>query len=374
MTNILLVQAKHSPYHLARLEKIYNQCREIDFDVKSIELSHQSDQYKWQTETSSFHYIITLFQDKSIEDLSFVSLCNKLFVVLKEIKPDVVVLSGYGRWIFRAALLWCKFNRISTILLSESKEDDFPRDFLTEKLKSLIIQQFDAALVGGHPHQRYLEKLGFNKNAIYLGYDVIGNDYFNPSKIKQLPRPVEKRYFLAINRFIPKKNISFIVEAYAKYKAIVQEQAIDLILAGDGELFPTIKHQIQDLNLEGFVHLPGFLQIDELLPFFAHASCFIHASTQEQWGLVVNEAMASGLPIFVATSCGCFEDLVQEGINGYGFDPSRCEQLVDLMVKATLGEIDLPKFGQASLEHIQGYSPEFHAAQLIKAIHFTLAK
>jgi 1,2-diacylglycerol 3-alpha-glucosyltransferase len=51
------------------------------------------------------------------------------------------------------------------------------------------------------------------------------------------------------------------------------------------------------------------------------ASAFIQASTTEQWGLVVNEAMASGLPVLVSERCGCAPDLVKNGVNGYTFDP-----------------------------------------------------
>jgi glycosyltransferase involved in cell wall biosynthesis len=270
------------------------------------------------------------------------------------------------------SLIWCKVNRIPSILLSESKEDDAIRHSLNENIKSLIVKQFDAALVGGYPHKRYLEKLGFNNSGIFIGYDVVGNEYFNPNKIRQLPRPIERSYFLAINRFILKKNIPFVVEAYAKYRNIFKEEAFDLVLAGDGELLPDVQEQVEKLELQAFIHFPGFLQIDQLLPFFAHASTFIHASSQEQWGLVVNEAMASGLPVFVSNLCGCFEDLVIDGVNGYGFNPEVVDDLVNLMTRATTGEIDLHAFGNASLDHIQNYSPEFHACQLIKAVKFAL--
>jgi glycosyltransferase involved in cell wall biosynthesis len=47
----------------------------------------------------------------------------------------------------------------------------------------------------------------------------------------------------------------------------------------------------------------------------------VHASTTEQWGLVVNEAMAAGLPVLVSDRCGCAPDLVEVGVNGFTFDP-----------------------------------------------------
>ena len=135
---------------------------------------------------------------------------------------------------------------------------------------------------------------------------------------------------------------------------------------------PQIEQQIKELGLQKFIHLPGFLQQEELLPYFAHASCFIHASTQEQWGLVVNEAMAAGLPVIVSNRCGCFEDLVIEGVNGFGFDPTNQQKLTDLMLKMSSGKVDLSVMGEASLQHIQKYSPDYFAQGLMKALEYSL--
>jgi glycosyltransferase involved in cell wall biosynthesis len=114
------------------------------------------------------------------------------------------------------------------------------------------------------------------------------------------------------------------------------------------------------------------LQQDELLPYFAHAKCFIHASTTEQWGLVVNEAMAAGLPVIVSNRCGCFEDLVVTGVNGFGFNPENQEELTNLMSKMSSVDVDLESMGKASLQHIEKYSPDYFAQGLNSAIEYAL--
>jgi glycosyltransferase involved in cell wall biosynthesis len=227
--------------------------------------------------------------------------------------------------------------------------------------------------VGGQPQKRYLMKLGMPADAIFLGYDVVGNDVFHPKKIKSFPRPLKQPYFLAINRFVPKKNLLFLISSYAAYRQAAGANAWDLVLSGDGQLRPQIEQQIAELGLKEVVQLPGFLQQDELLPYFAHANCFIHASIQEQWGLVVNEAMAAGLPVLVSNHCGCFEDLIIEGVNGFGFDPENSQQLTDLMIKVSSGNVDLEKMAQAALEHIQKFSPDYFAQGLMQSVKYALA-
>src|SRR5207253_3162510 len=101
----------------------------------------------------------------------------------------------------------------------------------------------------------------------------------------------------------------------------------DLVLLGDGPLKADICRLISDFRLHGQVHLRGFIQYRELPAYYALADAFVHASTTEQWGLVVNEAMATGLPVIVSNRCGCVPDLVAEGKNGFTFNPESVEEM-----------------------------------------------
>ena len=97
------------------------------------------------------------------------------------------------------------------------------------------------------------------------------------------------------------------------------------------------------------MHFPGFKQADEFPNYYGlRVSLFIPSSHFEQWGLVVNEAMASGLPVLVSKACGCTSDLVQEGINGFTFDPYDVDGLARFMVRISSGEVDLQAMGEAS--------------------------
>lgn len=292
---------------------------------------------------------------------------------MAQIKPDILAIAGYAEKTMLSALIWCILNKKATILLSDSKEDDAPRRWWLEKFKSFLLKGYKSALVAGKPHQDYLLNLGIKPNGIFFPFDVVGNEEFHPTKIRHLPQPLNKPYFLAINRFVPQKNIPFLISAYSNYRQLVGNRAWDLVLCGDGELRSQIEQQIAENELQDSVHLPGFLQQQELLPYFAHASCFIHSSIQEQWGLVVNEAMAAGLPVLISNRCGCFEDLVIEAVNGFGFDPENLHQLTELMDKMSSGNIDLKIVGQASLEHIQKFSPDEFAKGLIQAAKYALA-
>jgi glycosyltransferase involved in cell wall biosynthesis len=190
-----------------------------------------------------------------------------------------------------------------------------------------------------------------SQEAVFVGYDVVNNGYYETESARWR---VEDRavgpYFLASNRFIEKKNLFRLIEAQALYAGKAQvsgETTWPLVLLGDGDLKEQLIAHAVRLGLTVFsgapweaekvipdgriLYLPGFRQIDELPRFYAHAGAFVHASTKEQWGLVVNEAMACRLVVLVSDRCGCASDLVVDGENGFTFNPLDVTQLSHIM-------------------------------------------
>jgi glycosyltransferase involved in cell wall biosynthesis len=371
---IAILFANYGPYHLARVASAYHACKSRGWNLFGIELARSEEEYPWKTKLDEITFpIYSAINDIPLETVKFTDLSRKLISLLNQTNPDAIAISGYARPAMLIALLWCLYHRKTAILLSETTENDEPRSWWKEKIKKFLISKYQAALVGGNPHKRYLIKLGMPTDAIFLGYDVVGNDVFYPDQIKSLPSPLNKPFFLAINRFVHKKNLPFLLSAYADYRKLAGNQSWDLVLCGDGELRVQLEQQITNQAIQDYVHLPGFLQQQELLPYFAHASCFIHASIQEQWGLVVNEAMAAGLPVLVSNRCGCYEDLIIEGVNGFGFDPENPQQLTELMCKISSGGFNLAEMGKAALAHIQKFSPDYFAQGLIQAVNYALS-
>src|SRR5206468_3929765 len=115
------------------------------------------------------------------------------------------------------------------------------------------------------------------------------------------------------------KNLSRLIRAYHLYREQDTVEPWDLVLVGGGPEEISLRRQVNESALKG-VWFAGTRQIDDLPIYYALAKCFVLPSVSEPWGLVVNEAMASGLPVLVSDRCGSAE-LVQNGNNGFVFDP-----------------------------------------------------
>jgi glycosyltransferase involved in cell wall biosynthesis len=115
--------------------------------------------------------------------------------------------------------------------------------------------------------------------------------------------------------------------------------------------------------------MPGFRQYDELPAYYGSAGCFVHASTTEQWGLVVNEAMAAGLPVIVSDRCGCAPVLVREGINGHSFAPDNLDALAAAM-RAIASQADDTAMRDASRALVADWGPDRFGQGMADAVRY----
>jgi 1,2-diacylglycerol 3-alpha-glucosyltransferase len=369
-------------YHVSRICAAQSELSKRNWTLTAIQVINSSAEHPWGDIKNKPFAVKTLIQDDNEVSNIFNSqlVVKVLLESLDIIKPDVVVVPGWGDEFARAALAWTKRQRKISILMSESKWNDSPRYWWREWIKSnLFVKKFDAAIVGGESHRSYLLRLGFSRERIFTGYDVVDNDYFthrsneareNSIQIRQqYPEIPTNPYFIVVTRFILRKNVSRLIQSFAGYREqFTDRQPWDLVICGSGKEEEAIRKLVLDNHLNNCVHLPGFITYHEIPKWFALANVFIHPALQEQWGLVVNEAMAARLPVLVSNSCGCFPELVLEGINGFGFDPENTEQLTELMLKMSSRTVDLQKMGEASQSHIQNFSPEHFAEGLYQAV------
>ena len=104
-----------------------------------------------------------------------------------------------------------------------------------------------------------------------------------------------------------------------------------MVIAGDGPLKEDLESFLDEHDLNDRVFLPGYIQYDEIPIFYGLSSCFILPSITEQWGLVINESLASGKPVLVSDKCGCAPNLVQNQEVGFIFNPMDEDDLLSKM-------------------------------------------
>jgi len=373
------------PYHHARLNAAASRLSVTGFEW----LAKAHDAWGKAGSDARYHKV-SLFPEAAHNNLGSSQLRRAFWSALEQANPDVVAVNGWNDFGSLVAADCCVRRGIPMVVMSESALQDEPRTWWKEMIKRRVVGVYSAALVGGQRHVEYLVELGMPRDRIFTGYDVVDNAYFarraveiQNSKFEILRKyGLPENYFLASARFIEKKNLPGLIRAYEEYRQtsevgrqrseVGKERAPwDLVILGGGPLKADLCRLISDLRLHAHVHLPGFKQYDELPVYYALAKAFVHASTTEQWGLVVNEAVASGLPVIVSERCGCVPELVRG--NGFTFDPIDERELPSRLLQiASLSDDERRSLGDASYRIAENFAPEHFGEGLEQAAKLAL--
>jgi glycosyltransferase involved in cell wall biosynthesis len=147
-----------------------------------------------------------------------------------------------------------------------------------------------------------------------------------------------------------------LLSAYARDQADGGTWGLDLV--GFGPLEPQLFAAADSLPHPNRCRIRPFLQLPELALAYRQASALVLASLVDQWGLVVNEAIAAGLPALVSSGCGCAADLIEPGVSGLTFDPADGLQLTrQLHALQRLSPVQRQAMVAAARKRLDDFSP-----------------
>lgn len=173
--------------------------------------------------------------------------------------------------------------------------------------------------------------------------------------------------FLFAAKMIPGKSPLELLRAYQQLSDISQKA---LIMAGDGHLRSVAEEYARQNNLPK-VHFVGFVNQSELPKYYAMSDVFVRpdAIAKGDWGLTVNEAMASGLAVISANLIGAVPDLVRNGENGFAFQYGDTDDLSRAMRRMLKNPEACRKMGARSKEIIGTWSYEECVRGILEALH-----
>jgi glycosyltransferase involved in cell wall biosynthesis len=297
-----------------------------------------------------------------------------LWSALNAAGPQVIVCGGYNYPASWEALLWARRHKVRFVLWSESTSQDARagRPWV-ESLKAYFVRHCDRFVVPGKAAFEYLRMLGSPDAHILTAPNAVDNSFFAAQAENTRAHAEEfrvqlnlpSRFILFTGRLVPEKGVFDLLQAYAKLESAVRSE-VGLVFAGDGIAREELTQQAKRIG-PGIICFPGFAQREDLARLYALAEALVLPTHSDTWGLVVNEAMACGLPIIVSSVAGCSSDLVEDGWNGYVVPP-RDPWKLSLAIGSMLRQPELQQRMCAhSAERIRNYSPEVCADGLAAA-------
>lgn len=298
-----------------------------------------------------------------------------LSAALEKAKPDAIICGGYNYLASWQSLFWASQRSIPVVAWVESNARDHRSgNPAAEFLKQKFLRGCAAVVVPGTSSLEYVKGYSVAEETIFTAPNAVDSRLFArvaeqarqqaESQRKELGLPA--RFFLYVGRLVPEKGVFELLHAYGTLSQVLKAQ-MGLVFVGDGSARAALAKDAPD-----GVRFKGFAQRDQLATYYGLADVFVFPTHSDPWGLVVNEAMACGLPIIASEVAGCVADLVTDGWNGRVV-ASRCvNELASAMTELARDSELRASMAKHSLERISAYSPEACAVGLAAGTAFAV--
>lgn len=293
---------------------------------------------------------------------------------LSSFRPDVILCGGYTYLAAWQAAYWAHRRRVPLLLWTESTAAD-QRHLrpAVEALKRLFLRQCAAFAAAGQSSREYLRQFGIADRNIFTAPDAVDNDYFctraeiarSDAATVRRKLNLPPRYFLSVGRLIEAKGVFDLLEAYAKLDAELRF-TVNLVFVGNGVAQAELAKRAEAIS-PGRVEFRGFLQREELPALYALAEVLVFPTHSDPWGLVVNEAMACGLPVIATDVAGCTPDLVLDAITGFVVPAHNPDRLAESLSRVATDREQTLRMGRQAALKIQDHSPAACAAGMAEA-------
>jgi glycosyltransferase involved in cell wall biosynthesis len=229
-------------------------------------------------------------------------------------------------------------------------------------------------IVPGTASAVYLRQFGIQEQRIFRAPNAVDNDLFvtGSSRARREAHKTRsrlglpERYFLNVGRMVRAKGVFELLSAYAKLNVTLRA-SVGLVFVGEGDASSELAERAAQIS-PGNVQFRGFVQKEQLADYYALADALVFPTHSDTWGLVVNEAMACGVPVVASEVAGCVEDLVRDGWNGFVIPPYDVEKLSVAMSRLGVSDNLRLQMGERSVQKIRVYSPEACAAGIARAV------
>lgn len=277
-----------------------------------------------------------------------------LLGMIRRIKPDVLITEGFFQWTPLIQLYGLVhhipvFMGYERTIHTERNNSKFKT--WTRKMQDKLFRGY---LVNGSETKKYLESIGVSSEKIFIGgmsadskglRDAI-SAYSETEKQtfkRKYLRGQDGLLYLFTGQLITRKGIIPLLNAWRKHIAMYPNDS--LIVVGDGELYEECARLCQDMPS---VYLEGRVEYYNIYRYYAIADVYFLPTIEDNWSLVIPEAMACGLPVATSIYNGCHPELIHEGENGVTFDTFDQDSMVNAL--DYFHSHDLKAMGQKSIE------------------------
>lgn len=316
-----------------------------------------------------------------------------LFARIRSLRPDVLVCDGFFKWTFPSLVYRAVFGTPLVILYERTFHTERRAQWFRTAYRRLALRYTDAMSCNGQLCKEYSVWLGMPPHRITTGHMAADVELLAQGTRQVAATDVQRlrgawgakareheteggTVFLYVGRLIERKGITELLNAWTLFEASAESEPPDsravLVIVGEGPERVSLEQSAKSRGLN--VRFVGSVDYDQITSYYAAADVFVIPTLEDNWSLVVPEAMACRLPILCSRYNGCWPELVQQGRNGWVFDPLDPEDSVRGLVEAAgPSRRILREMGASSQKIVEEFSPCRAAEAILEACEIAVA-
>jgi glycosyltransferase involved in cell wall biosynthesis len=370
ITRVVIFQGFIPPYRLP----LFSELNKLFPDIRFIIASPMEANRQWQANFGKLNVIVQRniairmwWRTRDFKELMPVNLPIDSLKLLFRLRPQVIVCPHFGAQTCWAALYKILRPRTRFIIWATvSEKTESGRGWLRSLLRKMLVACADGAIVNGKSGGNYLRKLGMTDERMWTVPYTTDNSAFRHPDAAVLPRPAAHA-LLFVGQLIPRKGLDRFLRLLSDF--MLQRPGIEcsLEIVGTGPQRKELEAIPIPRNLN--VRFLDSLGYDELPAVYARSSIFVFPTLADEWGVVVNEALAAGLPVLGSVHSQAVEELIRDRVNGWKFRPDDDADVIRTLTEVfSLTPDAVETMRSACRESIEAITPAATAATLALAI------
>jgi glycosyltransferase involved in cell wall biosynthesis len=288
---------------------------------------------------------------------------------LKRMRPGVVISGELGArsllaLLYRMSRAGRRTKLVLWATLSERTEQN--RGVLREALRRLLLRAADGVIVNGASGTRYVSCLGVERKNVFRVPQTVDVEQFMHAPLER--GPSGNLRLLYVGSLTERKGVKPFLTVLCRWSELHPEREIELWIAGDGPLKGWLVSLNTPRNLS--LRLLGQVPYATLPDIYSQCGVFVLPSLADEWGLVVNEAMASGLPVLGSIYSQAVEELVEDGVSGWLIRPDQAKEVYQALEQVFhLPAEQLDQMRANARSRVEKLTPAWVAGQISQVIH-----
>ncbi len=371
-SKVVLLTGFIAPYRISLFEELQNKVGSLQIFISTKMEPNRKWAVEWKNLDVTLQRTFTLpliwKHPHGFKERSYFHIPIDTYFLLQKNKPDIIISVEFG---FRTffSIIYKLFHPNCQLIIwaAISSITEMGRSNIRTSIRVLFLKFCDAVFVNGKSGRQYITSLGFPNELIFNSPYSTDIRLFKDIKFSREDQNAHRLLYLG--QLIERKGLSILIKELCSWLKKNKNYNVELWIVGHGQQSNFLKDFNLPVNLK--ITILGTINYNDLPKIYQKCGALVFPTLADEWGMVVNEAMASGCIVLGSIFSQAVMEMVLNGKNGWSFNPHKPEEIQNVLDKFfNSNVIKLNEMRKIAKNTSEVFSPNNVAILMANAIQY----